>query len=230
MKSSSTIETHLRTMAQGFQPQNAVGLNVTYGLQNNHETRKGNIMMNKRIEANGIVRKHVIWAMGAGLIPVPLLDFTAVTAVQIDMLSQLAKLYGVDYTVTTGKTFVAALTGTTFAQIGASIVKAIPGIGTVIGGVSMSVLSGASTYAVAQVAIHYFETGGNLLNIDLDAAKNMYKGAYEQGKDFVSTLEQEQDTSRDIFEKLEKLGHLKEQGVLTEEEFQEQKQKLLDRL
>lgn len=80
------------------------------------------------------------------------------------------------------------------------------------------------------MAIHYFETGGNLLNIDLDAAKNIYKGAYEQGKDFVSTLEQEQDTSRDIFEKLEKLGHLKEQGVLTEEEFQEQKQKLLDRL
>ena len=132
--------------------------------------------------------------------------------------------------MSTGKTFVAALTGSTVARIGASIIKAIPGIGTVIGGVSMSVMSGASTYAVAQVAIQHFESGGNLLNIDLSAAKSAYQGAFDEGKEFVSTLEKEKAASQDIFEKLEKLGQLKEQGVITEEEFQEQKQKLLDRL
>jgi len=186
----------------------------------------------KRIEADKIVQRHVIWALGAGLIPIPVVDFTAVTAVQMDMLNQLAKLYQVDYTVTTGKTFVAALTGATFASIAASMVKIIPGIGTVLGGVSMSVMSGASTYAVAKVAIQHFESGGTLLNIDLDKAKKSYKDAYEEGKEYASNLEKEKDAAQtqDVFEKLEKLGKLKEQDVISEEEFQAQKEKLLDRL
>ncbi len=186
--------------------------------------------MSKRNEAGKIVRKHVIWALGAGLIPVPVVDITAVTAIQIDMLSQLAKLYEIDYSMTTGKTFVAALTGSTFAWLGATVVKAIPGIGTIIGGLSMSIMSGASTYAVAQIAIQQFEFGGDLLDIDLDAAKSAYKGAFAEGKAYASNLEKEKATGQDVFEKLEKLGALKEKGILTEEEFQAQKQKLLERL
>ena len=186
--------------------------------------------MSKAIEADRIIKKHVIWALGAGLIPLPVIDFTAVTAVQMDMLSQLAQLYEVEYSVSTGKSFVAALTGATFAAIGASLVKFIPGIGTVFGGVSMSIMSGASTYAVGKVAMMHFETGGTLLDIDLDAAKRSYKEAYEEGKDVASKLEKEQDQAKDVFEQLEKLGRLKEKGVITEEEFQAQKEKLLNRI
>ena len=98
--------------------------------------------MNKRAEADRIVKQHVVWAMGAGLIPVPVLDFAAVTGIQIDLLSRLARVYGVDHEGSSGKRFVVALTGTTFARFGASLVKAIPGVGTVLGGVSMSIMSG----------------------------------------------------------------------------------------
>jgi uncharacterized protein (DUF697 family) len=187
-------------------------------------------MMSKVVEADRVIKKHVIWALGAGLIPLPVVDFTAVTAVQMDMLSQLAQLYDVEYSVSTGKSFVAALTGTTFASIGASLVKLIPGVGTVLGEVSMSIMSGASTYAVGKVAVLHFETGGSLLDIDLDTAKRAYKEAYEEGKDVASKLGKDQDKAKDIFEQLEKLGRLKEQGVLSEEEFQAQKEKLLNRL
>ncbi len=186
--------------------------------------------MTKREKAEKIVRGHVLWSLGAGLMPVPLFDIAAVTAIQIDMLKQLAYLYGADYSKSKGKTFVSALTGSTFAKIGASLVKTIPGIGTVIGGLSMSVLSGASTYAVGQVAISHFEAGGGLFDVDLAAAKKSYKEAFEQGKQFVSDLEEEQESSQDVFQALEKLGQLKEKGVITEEEFEAQKQKLLDRL
>src|SRR5262245_34447088 len=108
--------------------------------------------MSKQLEADQIIKRHVIWAMGAGLIPMPVVDFTAVTAVQTDMLSQLARLYDVEYSNSSGKMFVAALTGSTFARIGASAFKALPGIGTILGGSSMSIMSGASTYAVGKVA------------------------------------------------------------------------------
>lgn len=186
--------------------------------------------MSKQLEADRIIKKHVIWALGAGLIPLPVIDFTAVTAVQIDMLSQLAKLYDVEYSASAGKTFVAALTGTTFAAIGASMIKFIPGIGSVLGGVSMSVMSGASTYAVGKVAMLHFETGGTLFDIDIDAAKKRYQAAYEEGKEVASNLEKDKEKAQDVYESLEKLGKLKEQGVITEEEFQAQKEKLLDRI
>ena len=186
--------------------------------------------MSKHLEADQIIKKHVIWALGAGLIPVPVIDFTAVTAVQIDMLSQLARLYDVEYSASAGKTFVAALTGTTFAAIGASLIKFVPGIGTVLGGVSMSIMSGASTYAVGKVTAMHFESGGNLFDIDMKAAKKAYSEAYEEGKEVASELEKNKDRAQDVYESLEKLGKLKEQGVLTEEEFQAQKEKLLERI
>ena len=186
--------------------------------------------MTKREEAEKIVRSHVLWSLGAGLMPIPLFDIAAVTAIQIDMLKQLADLYEADFSQSQGKAFVSALTGSTFAKIGASLVKSIPGIGTVLGGLSMSVLSGASTYAVGQVVITHLEASGEFLNVDLDSAKATYKEAFEQGKQFVSGLEGEEKAARDVYEALDKLGQLKEKGVLTEEEFETQKQKLLDRL
>ena len=188
--------------------------------------------MSKREEADSIVRWHVLWSMGAGLIPIPLVDFAAVTAVQVDMLNQLASAYDVEHDEAIGKTFVTALAGTTFAKVGSSLIKAIPGVGMLIGGVSMSVLSGASTYAVAQVAIHYFESGGTLKNLDWDTAKKMYDDAFEEGKEYASKVKKEQDQApeEDAFAKLEKLGKLKEQGVITEEEFEAKKKELLEQV
>ncbi|MBO9998459.1 MAG: DUF697 domain-containing protein [Cyanobacteria bacterium SID2] len=187
--------------------------------------------MSQRTEAEAIVRSHVLWAMGGGLIPIPLVDFAAVTAIQLEMLQQLARVYGVDYTQSNGKAFVSALTGTTFARLGASLLKALPGVGTLIGGASMSLTSGASTYAVGQVAINHFANSGNLSNFVEEQVKSAYDTAFERGKSYVSDLENDKkDEAADIYQALEKLGSLKAQGILTEEEFQTKKQQLLDRL
>lgn len=186
--------------------------------------------MSKQEQADKIVRSHVIWSLGGGLIPVPLFDLAAVTAIQLDMLKQLASLYEADYEGSKGKAFVSALTGSTFAKIGASIIKAIPGIGTLLGGVSMSALSGASTYAIGQVIITHLETGGHFLDVDLDSVKTAYNEAFEKGKKFVEDLKGEEKAGEDVYAALEKLGELKEKGVITEEEFEAKKKKLLEQL
>jgi len=186
--------------------------------------------MSNRTEAETIIRSHVLWAMGGGLIPIPLVDFAAVTAIQLEMLQQLARLYGVEYSRSTGKTFVSALTGTTFARLGASFIKAIPGFGTLLGGASMSIASGASTYAVGQVAINHFDKSGTLDNFVEAQVKDVYDSAFERGKSYVSDLKDKQDDAKGVYESLEQLGKLKEQGILTEEEFQAKKQELLKRL
>ena len=124
--------------------------------------------MSKDQEADRIIKSHVVWAMGGGLIPVPLFDIAAVTAIQMDMLKELSELYKVDFSRATGKRFVSALTGSTFVRLGASLFKVVPGVGTILGGVSMSVMSGASTYAVGQVAKGAFGSENSLGGIDLD--------------------------------------------------------------
>ena len=184
--------------------------------------------MTKEAEADEIVRGHVLWSVGAGLMPVPLFDIAAVTSVQMDMLKQLADLYEVDYTSSGGKGFVSALTGSTVARIGASLVKTVPVVGTVLGGVSMSVMSGASTYAVGQVAISHFSSTGGLKDVNLDWAKTAYGDALERGKKLASDLAEKKEPSRDAYQQLEKLGQLKEKGVITDEEFEAQKRRLLD--
>ena len=69
------------------------------------------------------------------------------------------------------------------AKIAANAIKLIPGIGSVIGGISMSVLSGGSTYALGQVAVGHFEGNGTFANLDLDpeAPAPIYAGTGSDG-------------------------------------------------
>jgi uncharacterized protein (DUF697 family) len=186
--------------------------------------------MERRAEAEGIIRSHVLWAMGAGLIPLPILDIAAVAGIQLDLLKQLAALFGQSLSNSQGKALVSALTGSTFAAIGSSLIKAIPGIGTVLGGVSMSITSGASTYAVGQVALAHLLSTGTLFDIDVEQAKRAYGEAFEAGKVYASKMEKDKDAASEVYKTLEQLASLKEKGILTEEEFEAKKSELLSRL
>lgn len=183
--------------------------------------------------ADKIIRDHVVWSLGAGLIPVPFADIAAVTAIQMDALQQLARLYNVAITEATGKRFVTALTGGAVARVGASLIKALPGVGSIIGGLSMSALSAASTYAVCQVAANHFKTKGDFFELDLDFAKKAYHEALEKGKQFVKSLEGESPEVKaeaaKIAATLQRLTDLRDEGLLSEEEFEEKKAQVLSR-
>jgi uncharacterized protein (DUF697 family) len=174
--------------------------------------------------ADRIIREHILWSIGAGLVPLPVIDIFAVTAIQLDMLRQLARLHGQSLTESEGKAWVSALAGNVVARVGANAIKLIPGIGSVIGGVSMSILSGASTYALGQVAARHFEDGGTFGNLDMKAAKRAYDEELERGKQVASSLSGQ---NKDAFEKLERLAKLKEKGVISAEDFEEQKKRIL---
>ena len=92
-----------------------------------------------------------------------------------------------------------ALTASTVARIGASLVKTVPVVGTVLGGVSMS---GASTYAVGQVAISHFSATGGLKDVNLEWAKRAYGDALERGKKLASDLAEKKEPTRDAYEQL----------------------------
>ena len=208
-------------------------------------------MNNISEKANRIIQSHVLFSMGAGAIPIPLLDLTAVTAVQMDMIRQLCDLHDKDYSEVTGKALVASLTGSAFARYGASLIKTIPGLGSLLGGISMVALSGASTYAVGQVCASFLSGNVQLENIDIDKAKEMFDEKFQEGKKVAQDLkdkakEKVEDIEEDIEEAIEKsavvkkedddvyalllkLGELRDKNIISDEVFQKKKSELLDK-
>jgi predicted Zn-dependent peptidase len=60
--------------------------------------------------------------------------------------------------------------------------------------------------------------------------KQAYEQAYEKGKSYVSDLQEKEDDAADVYQQLEKLGKLKAQGILSDEEFETKKKELLARI
>jgi len=141
----------------------------------------------KQSAAEEIVNNYIPWSMGAGLIPVPIADLAALTGIQVKMLSELSKHYGVEFSENRGKSIVLSLLGslgaTTLAlgTVG-SMVKGIPGIGTFLGAATLPVFGAAVTYAIGKVFIQHFESGGTFLNFDGMQAKKDFAETFEAGK------------------------------------------------
>jgi exopolyphosphatase/pppGpp-phosphohydrolase len=111
----------------------------------------------------------------------------------------------------------------------------IPGLGSIIGGITVSVFAGASTYALGEVFKKHFSSGGTILDFDPERLRKLYKEQFEKGKKVVEDLKNENpatggnpSTASDVVSRLKALAELKEQGILTEEEFTAMKKKILE--
>lgn len=145
------------------------------------------LAVNKKTQdAQDIVQTSVYYAMGVGIVPIPIFDFLAVTGVQLDMLRRLSKHYEVEFMKDKGKNFLGALAGGGFsssvAPMFASLVKVVPLVGSALGVVSMPIVAGAMTYAVGKVFIQHFESGGTFLTFDPEAVREFYAEKLKEGK------------------------------------------------
>lgn len=213
-------------------------------------------MSNPQIEAlakaQPIIKRHVLFATGAGFIPIPIADIAAITAIQLDMVRQLCKLYGQDYNDSSGKAFVSAIAGTTLSRIAAhsvgSVFKTIPIIGAALGGITVAAFAGATTYAIGQVVAQHFASGGSIWNFDSEELREFYEDQFEKGAKVVKEWQEEaedkieemeediQDAIDEIFEdepidekasKLTKLEELKNAGLVTDTEYKRIKKRIL---
>ncbi len=120
--------------------------------------------------ASRLVDRFAIWSGVAGLVPVPIVDLVAVGGLQVQMLRRLSQIYEVPFSENRGKALIAALAGAlvpTTSGIGAfSMLKAVPLVGTIIGGFVTPVLSAGATYAIGKAFIQHFESGGTLLDFN----------------------------------------------------------------
>lgn len=184
----------------------------------------------KAQKANDVIKNHIGFAASAGLIPIPGADLAAVTAVQLNMLRQLANLYDIKFMENIGKNIITAIAGSSIARVAASLVKIIPGVGTVVGEMSMAAMSAASTFALGKMFARHFANGGTLENFDLRSSKKVYDEELKNGKKVADTEGVSKTTTTDdLVTQLKKLSELKDAGVLSDAEFQQMKAKLLEK-
>ncbi len=125
-----------------------------------------------RIQAGEkIVASYMGWSAAAGFIPVPLLDLGAISLVQLKMIEEISKLYPkVNFRKSAAKDIIAALaagTGTVLlAAPAASVIKILPGVGSIIGALAEPALASAFTYALGRIFIQHFEGGGSLFDLN----------------------------------------------------------------
>lgn len=134
-----------------------------------------------------LLRYHVWSAMVLGLIPVPLVDFAAVTVVQLNLLRKLSSEYGVKFFGDKGKNLISALVGGAIPAAAApraawSLGKLIPGFGQTASVVTLPILAGATTYAVGKVFIQHFASGGTFLTFDPKKVKAYYEEMLKEGQ------------------------------------------------
>lgn len=187
--------------------------------------------------SEALIKERALWALGGGLIPIPIVDFVVVSNIQNNMIEALCAHFDVAYEPQRGKALVGALVGTSLASLGASFIKMIPGVGSMIGGVSMSVMSSATTYALGRVIERHFEEGGTLADLQVSQFKAYYEDMVQEGKRYAQMMkdaregkyEGEAIGKEELERELKRLDQMRDLGILTSAQYKRMRNQLLDR-
>lgn len=150
-------------------------------------------LQQRQNDAQAIVKKNVLWAMGVGAVPIPIIDLLAISGVQVKMLKELSDRYNIPFLEHKVKNLVGALlSGTVSTGLGAALafsaLKVVPLLGTAAGFVAIPIAAGAMTYATGRVFIQHFESGGTFLDFDPKAVREKFRQEFERGKEVATSL------------------------------------------
>jgi uncharacterized protein (DUF697 family) len=137
----------------------------------------------KADQADKIIKNHIIAAAGIALVPMPLIDIAAITALELRMLKSLTVLYEMEFFEHRGKALIASLvSGLKVGLLTASLLKFLPGLGWVGVAAPMAAIAGAITYAVGNIFVQHFESGGTLLDFDPEKVRGFFIHEYKDGR------------------------------------------------
>lgn len=136
--------------------------------------------------ADAVIQKYVVIGAAVNFIPLPLVGTAAVAGVQLAMVKELSKLYGVDFRSDLGKSIIAAFVGTFASSAGTGgalaaangLLGGVPVLGFAVKLAAIPTVSGGITYAIGKAFQRHFATGGDLLNFDTAKVKDYVKTKY----------------------------------------------------
>jgi len=143
--------------------------------------------------AHSLVQNYVLASASIALVPLPLLDLAGITAVQVKLVHGLAKHYDVPFKENIAKSLVAALlsgaSSVLLVKGLVSLAKSIPVLGTLASG-SIAISGASVTYAVGEVFIRHFESGGTLLDFDTKQVKDLFQRLLKKDKAAAETVKE----------------------------------------
>jgi uncharacterized protein (DUF697 family) len=120
------------------------------------------------------------FSAGAGLIPILYLDGVAVSGLQLKMVAEISKIYGVSFQENAGKAAIASLACFILPHAAAwgALSKSVPGL-NVVGAPLAAAFAGAFSWTMGNIFIQHFESGGTFLNFDPEKVRKQFKSQFE---------------------------------------------------
>ncbi len=150
------------------------------------------LLEKERLLADNTIKNYVILAMGTGLIPSAVVDIVGITALEVKMIGDLARIYDfpiphhlVRYKIlisligSIGPVYLSGKMHTAF--------KSLPLIGHAVYVGMLSITGGAAMYAVGKTFQRHFESGGTFLSSKNSVLKKFFKEKYQEGKTVASS-------------------------------------------
>ena len=133
-----------------------------------------------------IVKRNMLWSAAAGVVPIPLFELVAITAIEVKLIKELADYYGVSFRKDLAKTAVLSLVGSLGSvalgkMIALSGLRVIPLFGQLVAAVSVPGIAAAITYAIGRVFVSHFEAGGTLLDFDPAETREYFRAEFANG-------------------------------------------------
>ena len=138
----------------------------------------------EKVEA--LIKRHAMFAAGAGMIPIPILDTAAVAGIQYKLTESIAGEYGVAFEPNRVKVILSSVLTSLLSSLAASAIGAaaggitIPGI--VGGNLTNAAISGYLTFATGEIMRLHFATGGTLEDLEIGHYLDFFESQFKEGK------------------------------------------------
>lgn len=162
---------------------------VTHSNESSMDEKSQNQENIRAYQAHHIVIKYTSGAMTIAMVPIPAVDLAMVMGTQVKMVHSICNHYQQPFSHDAVKSVITSLVGslaavTTTGTI-TSAVKVIPIIGTAVGFVGGATLFGATTYAVGQIFVEHFESGGTFLDFNPEEMQEHFQQLFKEGQQYV---------------------------------------------
>ena len=141
--------------------------------------------------ADNTIKYYCYWSFSAALIPIPAIDFAAMTAIQVKLISELSDLYDVQFSDGIAKKAVATLFASGSSSGFASLAKFVPGLGYFGLTIPLATLNVGYTYAIGKIFAQHFQSGADLESFNASEKVEQFKSKLAEGKSFARKAKKE---------------------------------------
>jgi len=140
-----------------------------------------------RARVDEIIKKHSFLAAGLGIVPVPFFNLLSVSAVQINMVQAITRLYNVEAKKSWIKNVIASAMGGIGASgitvLASGSLATVPVISGSLVALSGPALNGLTTYATGYMFARYYESPNGFLKANAQALKEWFKEGFREGRE-----------------------------------------------